>query len=279
MEEAFFFEVVILLISIFLAGKFVYSWFIFSPRVFAPRRHFVSSFLFCVIPLLSVILIGLTLGFLAASDVINDGFYICYYIILGIAWLQLSLVVVSFMLGLSWRDDFVNNDNNAALISVFGVIIGITLIYSGANIGEGPGWWCVVFAGLLGTLSFLLLLFVVNISTRAINKVTVDRDIYTGIRMLGFTIGLGIILGRASGGDWTSFVKTLEEFLVAWPALPLTTFVILTELLFNLIDKKIGKVKLTQNQKDVFKLVPSILLALIYIGSGVTSLLLFPSIF
>jgi hypothetical protein len=42
----------------------------------------------------------------------------------------------------------------------------------------------------------------------------------------------GLILGKASSGDWTSFVATVIEFMIGWYILPLTVVAIFVERLY-----------------------------------------------
>ena len=46
-------------------------------------------------------------------------------------------------------------DNKAAVFPAAGGFVGVTLIYAGANTGDGPGWWVVLFAAGLGLITWL----------------------------------------------------------------------------------------------------------------------------
>ena len=73
---------------------------------------------------------------------------------------------------------------------------------------------------------------IANSITKIFKQITVDRNIFCGIRTCAYLISSGLILGRASAGDWTSFQKTVEEFVDGWPVLLLTVLFIMVELLF-----------------------------------------------
>jgi hypothetical protein len=52
--------------------------------------------------------------------------------------------------------------------------------------------------------------------------VTVDRDVSAGLRLAGFLIAAGLILGRSVAGDWISAEATLRDFaIMAWPVVVL----------------------------------------------------------
>ena len=56
-----------------------------------------------------------------------------------------------------------------------------------------------------------------------VDLITIDRDPAVGLRLAGFFIGCGLILGRAVAGDWISLDATIGDFVrKAWP-----TFILL----------------------------------------------------
>ena len=57
---------------------------------------------------------------------------------------------------LSARDDVVERSNRAAIPAIAGGLLAITLCFAGGNIGDGPGWWVVMFCGVLSTGTLLL---------------------------------------------------------------------------------------------------------------------------
>jgi uncharacterized membrane protein YjfL (UPF0719 family) len=116
--------------------------------------------------------------------------------------------------GLSFRDDALERDNDAAGLAVSGSLLGTTFAFAGANIGDGPGWWVVVFCAALAGVTMILLWIIGSQITRVQEFITVDRDIASGWRAAGFFIGTGLILGRAVAGDWHSAQATVSDFIV-----------------------------------------------------------------
>ena len=95
-------------------------------------------------PLVAAALLLAVLRYAASYDVRDDPAYLALYLILGAAWVGVSIRWLA-VTGISTSDDVVERANGSASLAVAGAIIGITLAYAGGNIGDGPGWWVVVF--------------------------------------------------------------------------------------------------------------------------------------
>lgn len=153
----------------------------------------------------------------ASYDVVNDARYLFMYVVLGLAWLRVSTLPFPY-LGLSLRDDVVERGNEAALPAAIGALVAVTLCYAGGNIGDGPGWWVVVFSALLSTGTLMLAWLLLGQFTGIADAVTVDRDPAAGLRLGAFLVAAGIVLGRAVAGDWQSAAATVTDFLEVLPA-------------------------------------------------------------
>jgi hypothetical protein len=92
--------------------------------------------------------------------------------------------------------------------------LGVTFCYIGSNIGEGPGFYVVIFCAALATLSFLALWWLLALLTQIDYTVTVDRDPAAGLRLGGFLVAAGLILGRAAAGNWISYQAASTDMLV-----------------------------------------------------------------
>lgn len=258
-------------ISIYFSATFLFGWYrqtALSTRFFGKPGLRVYLFL---LPFIPVILYLLTLTSVASWDVINVMPYIGMYLVLGIAWLSLTFSGMLLFWSFSYQDDALLGKNRAALALLTGAMIGVSLIYAGANIGDGPGWWTIVFAGGLGTLSWLLLGALINKLTGIIERITIDHENGSGIRFASYLIASGLILARASAGDWTSFSVTILEFLAGWPVLPLVAMMILFELL------------LFKNQEndaeDAYRNVKSMIAVGIYLLYALYIVILLPALF
>jgi hypothetical protein len=165
----------------------------------------------------------------AAEDVSYDPAYILFYLVVGAAWLAVIRgLLPSF--GLSVRDDVLERGNPAATWAISGALVGCCLCYAGGNVGNGPGWWVVLFAALLATAMLFFLWWVVARAAGLAETITVERDAAAGLRAAGFFLGTGMVLGRAVAGDWVSVEATLSDFArMGWPAAVLAAAAIVGE--------------------------------------------------
>lgn len=80
-------------------------------------------------------------------------------------------------------------------------ICGSDSYLRGSQHRDGPGWWVVLFAAGLGLITWLGLALVINLLTDISERVSVDRDMGSGIRFGAYLIASSLILAYASGGD------------------------------------------------------------------------------
>lgn len=214
-------EILVLFASL---GLSVWRWavYYYVPQDLWPKeRNYKTMWILAVLPPLALLGIYVVLKTIASFDVVSNGFYIFYYLVLGLAWLGLGSDGLFYILDISWRDDCLEGGNHPALIAFAGGFVGMTAIYAGANVGDGPGWWCVVFAAGVGTALWFFSAAMLQKTTDIIEKVTLGRDLPAAWRLSFYLAASGLILGRGAAGDWTSFSATLVEFAVAWPIIPL----------------------------------------------------------
>ena len=144
--------------------------------------------------------------------------------LLGLVWLLVSSRLFSW-LGLSIADDVIERRNPAALAGLCGAILALALIYVGGSLGEGPSYWNNIFSAGLGTFGFFLLWFLLELIGRISESIAEERDLASGIRLCGFLLAAGLMLGRAVAGDWHSESATVHDFLDdGWPAAALGLF-------------------------------------------------------
>ncbi len=223
-------ELFVFFVSIIFALLFSAGWYGTLMRAWLPKQSAKVMLFLKFLPLGTGALVLLLLNTLAASDVRSSGLYILLYLLFWFVWIELGMKMISAFFDLSWIDDVVHLGNRAALFPVVSGFLSISAIYAAANIGEGPGWWCVLVAGFLGVASWFILGLILRVTTGVFERITVDRDINAGLRVGAYLLASGLILGRASAGDWTSFEKTLQEFQIGWPVLILTALAIVVEL-------------------------------------------------
>ena len=178
---------------------------------------------------LAGVLIFLVLTELAADDVRDAPQYLFMYFVMGLAWVRVGAFAFP-LLGLNPRDDLIERRNAAALPAFVGAIVGVTLCFSGGNVGNGPGWWVVVFAAGLASAALAGVWFMVGRWSGVIDFVTIDRDIAAGWRLGGLLAACGLVFGAAVAGDWVSAPATVADFVRrGWPALLIAALAIQVE--------------------------------------------------
>ncbi len=141
--------------------------------------------------------------------------------ILGGVWLLAARSAFAW-LGLSVHDDALERNNRAAFIAICGGILGITFIFTGGNLGEGPTYWNNVFSAAVGTAGLFALWLVMEMGAHVSASISVERDLASGLRMGAFLTSVGLMFGRALAGDWHSMTGTIHDFFRdGWPALVL----------------------------------------------------------
>lgn len=222
-------EVAVLVLSGIAAATAWSVWIVTLFRVPRIRREHAGRPLMFVVPLLALGLLFLVLRTAASSDVRESGTYLTFYMVMGAAWIGAASLWMGIV-GISPRDDVAERGNQAAAYAIAGGVVAIALCFAGGNIGDGPGWWVVVFSAALATGVFYLLWVFFEDRTSVSDAVTIDRDTASGIRLAGFLIACGLILGRAVAGDWVSVGATLRDFaIVAWPVMVLFVLALLLE--------------------------------------------------
>jgi len=221
-------EVVVLMVSIGVAAL-AWGWWYAAMRVRMLVVRNAGRFIFVVSPITCLAMLWVVLWWWAADDVRYSGTYLTFYMAMGLAWVGFWTHWLG-LFGISPRDDVLERQNLAAAFAVAGALAGITFSFAGANVGNGPGWWVVVFSAGLSTLVFFGLWAVVERLTGVSERVTVERADGAGLRLGGFLVAAGMILGRAVAGDWVSAEATVNDFaMVAWPVLPLAVLAVVVE--------------------------------------------------
>ena len=220
-----------LLFSIPLALFFWVRWsFKFKTNGVASPQRFVRIGLGAVLPLLCGLFLLGVLAKTASADVRSDPEIVVEYCALGLVWVGTTQWAFGF-LGVSTRDDVIERRNPAAAIVSAGQLVAATCCVAGANIGNGPGVNVVLFCATLSTISLFLLWVVFDRLAWIADTVTIERNTFTGIRVAGWLVATGIVLGAGVAGDWHSASRTLIEFgAYAWPAAALMAAVAFLEL-------------------------------------------------
>lgn len=223
-------EKILTLVSIAFASVMWVRWYLVPAglqRLGAPKTGWIALY---AAPAVCVVLLFIVLRTAASHDVRDDIRYLGMYVALGAAWIAAAALLLP-VVGLSVRDDVHERANPAAAYAIAGALIGVTLGFAGGNVGDGPGWWVVLFSSGLATLALYALWLVFEQFTDVSDHVTIERDSASGLRLGGLLIACGLILGRAAAGDWVSATATVNDFVrVGFPALGLLAIAIAVEM-------------------------------------------------
>jgi uncharacterized membrane protein YjfL (UPF0719 family) len=208
-----------------LIGVGGWLWWLANVSAIAPFRRAGRVSIDALIGVLCLCLaiLAVILRTAAASDVREAPQYLFMYMVLGLAWLRVAQWLFP-MLGLHPRDDLLERRNKAALPAWAGALIGVTCCYAGGNIGDGPGWWVVIFSAGLASAALGLTWLTAGQYTDLVEAVTVGRDPAAGWRLGALLASAGMIYGFAVTGDWVSASLTVSDFL--WRAAPAIVLVV-----------------------------------------------------
>ena len=184
-------------------------------------------------PLFCAALLFYVLRTLSSHDVQDALVYIAMYLAVGAGWVGLGTLALP-LLGVSARDDVMERGNAAAAPVLAGALLGLTLCFAGGNVGDGPGWWVVVFSAALATTALALGWYALELAAGIADTVTIERDLAAGLRVGALLAANGLVLGRAVAGDWVSAGGTLRDFAhTAWPLLLLQAAAVFLERSFR----------------------------------------------
>ena len=197
-----------LVISLFTWG--LWLWLKIQLKRFAATSSLENIQLGIALMLSAGLLFALLANF-ASHDVRDSVIYMFFYMVMGAAIVGLGVVFLGW-LGLNLRDDVIERRNPASTLALAGAIPGLTLAYAGSNIGDGPGWWVVVFCSGLSVGGLLLGWLVLDRITELGETITIERNRAAGLRIGAWFIATGAILGRAAAGNWIDVEHTLADF-------------------------------------------------------------------
>lgn len=223
-------EVFVTLVSLVLGPASWIFWFIRATTITGfpvANRTLINSLI--GILLVCSLLVQQVLQWGAADDVRDAPQYLFMYLVMGQAWMFVAAWAFQFA-GLHSRDDLLERRNAAALPAWAGALIAVSLCFAGANVGNGPGWWVVVFSASLATAVLALVWIALGQSSGLVDAAIIDRDPAAGWRLGGALVAVGLICGVAVTGDWVSAPLTIVDFVArGWPVVPLAIGVGLVE--------------------------------------------------
>lgn len=138
--------------------------------------------------------------------------------LIGTIWILLTFKIFPW-LGLSYEYDVTDCGNTAAMIALCGAMIAVSTLYAGGSLGEGPSYLENFFSAGLGTSAWVFLWLFLEMTAKVSVSITEDRDLASGLRFCGLLVATGVLLGRATAGNWVSEVAAIRDlFRDGWPA-------------------------------------------------------------
>ena len=170
----------------------------------------VAGYLFGVIWTITVLLGTPSRGLW--QDVVD----VALYGGLGIVLLTvMSLVSCRLFLGLHVREQLEAHNSSAAVV-VAGSYVATSLTYSGALSGEGGGFLMLLLFFVLGQLALLAMTYVFRWLTGYDDVEQIGSgNLAAGVAQAGLLIAMGIIVGQAASGDFTTLEDSLIGFLIS----------------------------------------------------------------
>ncbi len=174
-------------------------------------------------------MIAAALHLWGAAEIRADPGEVCFLTFVGAVWLIVATKLFSW-LGLSFHGDVVERRNVAALVALCGALMAVAVIYAGGSLGEGPSYLNNFFSAGMGTAVLLVLWILLELGANVSTSIAEERDLASGIRMCGFLLAIGLLLGRAVAGNWHSEAATFHDLIHdGWPALVLWVFAVFVE--------------------------------------------------
>lgn len=251
-----------LVLTIFAAAVSFIYWLLWYIKILGKISYSSSRAgraLLSLAPIISLAALFVILRNFASFDVKDNPFYLSMYCFIGGVCTAIMTEILSGF-GLSYQFDAIERNNAAAAAAIFGVVIAFCLCYAGGNIGDGPGWYVVIFCAALSSGTLLLILAILFTFTNLLDILTIDRDIATGIRIASFLLSLSLLFGRAVAGDWISAEQTVIDFYsIAWVGV----FFIIIEIILLSIYKP------TPSEPKLSVFLYGIIPAVIYLAASV----------
>ena len=171
----------------------------------------VAGYLFGVIWTITVLL-----GTPSSGGLWQDVLEVALYGGLGVVLLTVvSLVSCRIFLGLHVREQL-EAHNSAAAIVVGGAYVATSLTYSGALDGEGGGFWMLLLFFVLGQLALVAMTYVFRWLTGYDDVREIESgNLAAGIAQAGLLIAMGVIVGQAASGEFTTLEDSLIGFLIS----------------------------------------------------------------
>jgi hypothetical protein len=195
-------------------------------RLAAPRSY---RLVLGLAPIACVLFLLVCIHSSAAKPIRGSARSAVIYVAFGVAALGVS-AQLSRLLGVSARDDVLERRNPAALVAIVGAFVGATLFLAGSCAGHELGLEIVIVAAAVTMFTWFFLWCLVELASGQVvsERITVERDSGSAVRLAGLLTANGLVLGAAAAGGWIP--DRFPDFaLSASPALAFTAVAVVVE--------------------------------------------------
>ncbi|HYE19639.1 MAG TPA: hypothetical protein VEA69_14400 [Tepidisphaeraceae bacterium] len=182
------------------------------------RRRRGPRVVLLITPVVCLAILWAVLAAWSAGVVRGSPGYQALFACVGVAVLGLS-TWVSSVTGIGTAREVVGRGDDASAVALAGAMLGATLAYSGANVGEGATVWMTIGPAALGLAAWAAVWIGIEALSGASEAIAIERDLASGWRMAGALVASGLILGRAVAGAYESAAATVRDLVtIGWPA-------------------------------------------------------------
>ncbi|MEE8416056.1 MAG: DUF350 domain-containing protein [Desulfobacterales bacterium] len=133
-------------------------------------------------------------------------------ILLNISWFLCDKIILHKF---KMSDELIRDQNQGTGIVSCAISIASGFIIFGAVSGENGNIWTAIAFWGLGQVMLLLAGWVYNLITPYDIHTEIEKDnVAAGISFAGVLIAMGIIVGRAAGGEFHSWTENILDFII-----------------------------------------------------------------
>ncbi|MEZ0266439.1 MAG: hypothetical protein ACAI43_17050 [Phycisphaerae bacterium] len=193
------------------------------------RRRRGPRAVLLITPIVCLAILWAVLAAWSAGVVRGSIGYQTLFACVGVAVLGVSTWVGS-VTGIGCMRDVVARGENGPAVALAGAMLGATLAYAGANIGEGATVWTTIGPAVLALAAWTGVWVGIEALSGASEAIAIERDLASGWRLAGALVANGLILGRAMAGAYESAVGTIRDLVtIGWPVILLLLATVLMQ--------------------------------------------------
>lgn len=151
-----------------------------------------------------------------SQGIVNDLLDLAFYGIISIALLNISWVICDKIILYKFHvnDELIRDHNQGTGAVVAATSIASGFIIYGAVSGEGGSIWTTLIFWAIGQIVLILAAMVYRLITPYDDHEEIEKDnVAAGVSFAGALIAIGIIVGLAGEGDFTTWREALPSYI------------------------------------------------------------------